>query len=191
MFFWQVEICPGVLYIFFVENPQTVETKSKTGKSASPDRQKTPKSAAKSVLSRCSYTFSGWVRDYFFSFRYFLCGFQPLVRKFCIKWTAVQIAAGELSQSPSCKGSFPPRRSMRKVYATPSSSFDGAVMSASSRMSAVAFSIATPIPASLIIVPSFGLSPKAITFSIVKPFMWHSCQRAEALLVVSPPTSRL
>ena len=122
------------LYIFFVGNPQTVETKSKTGKSAGPDRQKTPKSAAKSVFSRCSYTIPGWVRDYFFSFRYFLCGFQPLVRKFCIKWTAVQIAAGELSQSPSCRGSFPPRRSMRKVYATPSSSFDGAVISASAMM---------------------------------------------------------
>ena len=106
MFFWQVEICPGVLCIFFVRNPQTVETKSKTGKSAGPDQQKTPKSAAKSVFSQCSYTIPGWVRDYFFSFRYFLCGFQPLVRKFCIKWTAVQIAAGELSQTNCSRGAI-------------------------------------------------------------------------------------
>lgn len=45
-----------ILYIFFVRNPQTVETKSEIGKSAGPDRQKTPKSAAKSVFSQFSYT---------------------------------------------------------------------------------------------------------------------------------------
>lgn len=49
-----------ILCIFFVENPQIVETKSKTGKSASPDRQKTPKSDAKSVFSQYSYTIPGF-----------------------------------------------------------------------------------------------------------------------------------